>query len=822
MLDVHLTKGRYQGSSNGGGKTMKNKQGKESLVVVGNGLAGIACVEEMLKLDPGRFEITVFGAERHLNYNRVLLSQVLTGHKTLQDICLHDQSWYKEKGIRLHTGSKVTGIKRKSRVVVTENGMEAGYNKLILATGAVPVIPRIPGVDKNGVVYFREMDDCEKIRGIIGRGGGKKAVIIGGGLLGLEAAYSIKTLGAGVTVVHLMDRLMERQLDAVSAGFLKEDIERLGIEVLLGKETAEILGDNGVEAVRLKDGATIAADMVVVSAGIRPNAELARVSGVYCEKGIVVSDTMQTYDPAIYAVGECVEHRGVTFGLVASVFEQARVLADHLAGSSRLVFKNKPLSAKLKIPGINLYSAGSVDDTEGADTIEYIDRRGRLYKKLIMGDNRIRGIILYGDTLDGPDLFSSLVEGTDISGKRHRLLSGNVIPGRDSASTDEMPDEAIVCGCNGVTKGMIKDAIVKKGLFTRDDVKRETKASSSCGGCAGLVDRILEATLGASFQGAPLSASLCGCTKYSRDDVIKNIKEKGLRSVKEVMEMLGWESVGCDVCRPAINYYIGMIWPSRAEDDLSSRLINERVHANIQKDGSFSVVPRVYGGVVEPVFLRKVADAAEKYGVPLVKLTGGQRIGLFGVKKEDLKNVWTEIGMPSGYAYGKALRTVKTCVGSPFCRYGTQDSLTLGIELEKRLEGLWMPAKVKMSVNGCPRNCAEAGIKDIGIVGVAGGFEVYLGGCGGIELRGAEHLTTVKTADEVFEVVFAVIQYYREDACYGERTFKWISRVGLKTVKKAVLDDIDNRKKLSSRLKEALLTVRDPWGQRTGLGVAAS
>ena len=477
---------------------MKKTRDKEKLVVIGNGMAGIACVEEILKLDPSRYEITVFGKERHLNYNRVLLSHILTGEKALKDILLHDASWYEKNGIKLHTSSKITAIRRKSRIVAAENGAEAQYDKLILATGSMPFIPPVSGIGKKGVVTFRDIDDCENLRRLSQKGG--RAVVIGGGLLGLEAAYGLKNLGMKVSVVHLMDRLMERQLDKSAAEFLKHDIEKLGIEILLGKETAEILGNEQVEGLRFKDDSSLDADIVVMSVGIKPNVELAISSGIYCEKGIMVSDTMQSYDPAIYAVGECVQHRGATFGLVAPIFEQARVLANHLAGDCRLIFKSQPTSTRLKIPGIDLYSAGDINENSKTEAIEYLDRGNSLYKKLLLKDNRITGILMYGDTADGPRLFSSLLQVEDISQKRRSILFGEGMAGKAALSVETMPNDAIVCGCNGVTKGMIIEAIEKKGLFTREDVKRETKASSSCGGCGALVDQILEAVLGSSFQ----------------------------------------------------------------------------------------------------------------------------------------------------------------------------------------------------------------------------------------------------------------------------------------------------------------------------------
>jgi len=519
---------------------------------------------------------------------------------------------------------------------------------------------------------------------------------------------------------------------------------------------------------------------------------------------------MQTYDPAIYALGECVQHRGATFGLVAPIFEQARVVANQLAGDGRKSFKSAPTSARLKVPGVDLYSAGEID-ARVEDSIEYFDRKARVYRKVMFEGGVIKGIVMYGDSSRGPELFNLLASGDDVGERRGALLWD----GAKAVSSAPMADDAIVCGCKGVTRKMIVEAIESKGLFTREDIKRETGASGSCGGCAPQIDRILEETLGAGFQPA-LTQALCPCTAYTRDDVMRNIREKGLKSVSEVMETLGWEGVGCERCRPAINYYVSVVWPGECVDDTTSRLINERMHANIQKDDTFSVVPRMYGGVTTPADLMKIASVAEAHRVPLVKVTGGQRIALIGVGRDELKPVWKELGMPSGFAYAKALRTVKTCVGAKFCRYGTQDSMGLGIELEKKFSGLWMPAKVKLGVNGCPRSCAEAGVKDIGITGVAGGWEVYAGGCGGIELKPAEKLLSVKTAEEVMDVVAAFLQHYREDASYGERTFKWIERRGLVNIKKETLEDETKRKALCERMERAISLATDPWAEETG------
>ncbi|MFQ5427930.1 MAG: nitrite reductase large subunit NirB [Thermodesulfobacteriota bacterium] len=785
------------------------------LVVIGNGMAGVSCIEEILRLAPEKYEITLFGKERHPNYNRVLLSSVLTGEKTLEDITLNDFKWYEEQGITLHMGSPIKRIDRGRRVVVGEDGLEVPYDRLILATGSLPFVPAIPGVDKKGVLSFRNIDDCEALLGAAGRS--RRAAVIGGGLLGLEAARGLMSFGIDVTIVHLMDRLMESQLDEKSAALLREDLEEKGLKILLGRKTAEITGNGKVKGLQFDDGGRLETDIVVMSAGIRPNMGLAEEAGIYCERGIVVSDTMQTYDPSVYAVGECVQHRGTCFGLVAPLFEQARVLANHLAGDARLSFVSKPVSTKLKVPGIELYSAGNVSGGAGVETIEFFDRGQRRYKKLFIKENRIEGILLYGDTADGPRLFGLLLEGQDIGEKRQTILFGDGISGgKPTAAVEAMPDETIICGCNGVTKGAIVEAIEKKGLFTREDVERETRAATSCGGCGTLVEQILEATLGSDFQGGSEAQGICGCTKYTREDLIKNIRESRLTSVGAVMDVLGWETVGCEKCRPAINYYVSMVWPRECSDDPTSRVVNERVHANIQKDDTFSVVPRMYGGVTTPEELRRIAEVAIKYSVPLVKVTGGQRLDLLGIAKQDLSAVWKDLEMPSGYAYGKALRTVKTCVGDTFCRYGTQDSMGLGVALEKRFEGLWTPAKVKMGVTGCPRNCAESAIKDVGIIGISGGWEIYVGGCGGTRTRGAELLCTVKREDEVIEISTAFLQYYREEAVYGERTFQFLKRIGLEAAKSDVVENKTLREGLVSRLEEAMGVVSDPWKARPG------
>jgi nitrite reductase (NADH) large subunit len=572
--------------------------------------------------------------------------------------------------------------------------------------------------------------------------------------------------------------------------------------------------------VRFKDGSEIAADLVVMAIGIRPNTGLAEAAGLYCNRGIVVNDTMQTYDPKIYAVGECAAHRGVAYGLVAPLFEMAKVCANHLAHFGIGRYQGSVSSTKLKVTGIDLFSAGNFAGGDGAEEIVLNDALGGVYKKIVLRDDRIVGTVLYGDTTDGSWYFQLLRDAQSVAGIRDQLMFGQGHLGNSGHQGQSravaMADTMEVCGCNGVCKGAIVKAIKEKGLFTLDDVRKHTKASSSCGSCTGLVEQILASTVGGAYQ--PQAAKLkplCGCTDYTHEEVRRTIREQKLLSIPAAMKFLEWrEPNGCASCRPALNYYLLCAWPHEVRDDPQSRFINERAHANIQKDGSFSVVPRMFGGITNSDQLRRIADVVDKYKIPTVKVTGGQRIDLLGVRKEDLPKVWRDLDMPSGHAYAKALRTVKTCVGSEWCRFGVQDSTNMGIDLEKDLWRMYAPHKVKMAVSGCPRNCAESGVKDVGVIGVDSGWEIYVGGNGGIKTEVAQFLCKVKTREEVLEYAGAFLQLYREEARYLDRTVHYVKRVGLDEIKKRIVEDAANRKALYARLKHALEGEPDPWKER--------
>jgi nitrite reductase (NADH) large subunit len=795
---------------------------KEKLVLIGNGMAGVRTLEELLKLAPEQYDITVFGGEPYGNYNRILLSPVLAGEKTIDEIMLNDEQWYADNGITLHKGKWVEDVNRARRIVRTSDGSEASYDRLIIATGSNPFIIPIPGNELDSVISFRDISDVNTMLESSRKQGGK-AVVIGGGLLGLEAANGLMKQGMDVTVVHLMDTLMERQLDKPAGALLKASLEKNGMKFLMEAQTEAILGTDKVEGIRFKEGLELPADLVVMAVGIRPNIDLAKKIGLHCERGIVVNDTMQSFDPRVYSVGECIQHRGETYGLVAPLFEQAKVCANHLAHMGIARYQGSVASTKLKVTGIDLFSAGDFHGDETTEELVLQDPGRGIYKKVVLKDHRIQGAVMYGDTIDGTWYFELMRDGTDISDFRDKLLFGQAHLG-DSGHGDDnrvaaMADTAEICGCNGVCKGDIVNAITREKLFTLDDVRAHTKASSSCGSCTGLVEALLSHTLGGDYSESPARKPLCTCTEFTHDEIRAGMKEQKLKTIPALQAFFEWKTDnGCSKCRPALNYYLLCQWPGEYLDDAQSRFINERAHANIQKDASYSVIPRMWGGGTTPQELRAIADAAEKYNVKTVHVTGGQRIALYGLKKEELPQIWGELneaGLVSGHAYGKALRTVKTCVGKEWCRFGTQDSTQLGIDLEKMTWGSWTPHKFKMAVSGCPRNCAEATIKDLGVVCVDSGYELHVGGNGGVKVRATDFLCHVETSEQVLEYAAAFMQLYREEAHYLERTAPWLERVGLSYVKDKIVEDEVGRKALAGRfLYSQQFAQDDPWHQR--------
>lgn len=791
----------------------------EKLVVIGAGMASGRMLEHLFENNPNRFEVSLYGAEPRGNYNRIMLSPVLAGEKAYEEIITHDADWYARHGVKTNFGAAVTRINRATKTVFAD-GVETPYDRLVIATGSAPFIIPIAGKDLDGVMAFRDLDDVNRMIAAAEKPGAK-AVVIGGGLLGLEAAAALRNRGMEVVVLHLMDHLMERQLDPAAGYLLRRELEARGIKVHCNAQTKAILGDGHVEAVLLDDGTIYDADIVVMAVGIRPETRLATDAGLHVERGIIVDDQMQTSDTDILALGECVEHHGTVYGLVAPLYDMAKVAAMTLV-NKEAAFKPVTTATQLKVTGVNLYSAGDFAEGDDREEIVLRDASAGVYKRLVLQDNRIVGAVLYGETSDGAWFFDLMKRGEPITDMRETLIFGQIYQGGgDSdplAAVAALPDDAEICGCNGVCKSTITSAIISKRLTTLDEVRGHTKASASCGSCTGLVEKLLAATLGDAYNPAAVQP-ICPCTDLGHDDVRRLIVARALKSIPAVMQELEWKtSCGCAKCRPALNYYLMANWPGEYEDDLQSRFINERVHANIQKDGTYSVVPRMFGGITNASELRAIADVADKFAVPTIKVTGGQRIDLLGIKKEDLPAVWADLnraGMVSGAAYAKGLRTVKTCVGSDWCRFGTQDSTGMGIRIEKFMWGAWTPAKVKMAVSGCPRNCSEATCKDVGVVCVDSGYEIHFAGAAGIDIKSTEVLCHAKSEDEALEIIAALVQLYREQGRYLERIYKWARRVGSASIKAAVVEDIEKRRYYYDRFVYAQQFAQiDPWEER--------
>lgn len=790
---------------------------KEKLVVIGNGMSGLRVIEDLLELDNNKYEITIFGEEPYVNYNRIMLSYILSQEKTFEDTIINHQNWYDENNITLHKGDKVISINKDEKYVISESGLQTSYDKLLIATGSNPFIPNTFGSNLKNVIAFRNKADVDTIMTTINKD--KTAVVVGGGLLGLEAAYGIAMHGVKTILVHRSGSILSQQLDTTGGKLLQQNLEKYGIEFKLNTTVTEIFGNGEVEKVNFSDGTLVDSNLVVFATGIIPNKDLAIDAKLDCNKGILVDDYLKTSDENIYAVGECVEHDGNTYGLVAPLYEQGKVLAKKLADKTTEGYFGSTLSTRLKISGVDLFSAGDYLGNEESEDLILLDEKVGIYKKLVISENKIMGVVLYGDTADASWYLKLLKEDTDISDLRTKILFGKSAlgdSGHGGNDVNSMSDDEEVCGCNGICKGDIVDAIKNKDLKSLNDVKSCTKAGASCGSCIGLVEQILVNSLGDEYNNTP--EGICGCTTKGHGEIKKAIDEGEFETVYDVFKKLDWKSQdGCAKCRPAVNYYLLVKYnDDKYKNDKRSALVNDRMFANIQKDGTYSVVPRIWGGLTSPQELKDIADIAVKYDVPTVKFTGGQRLDMLGVKKEQLEPMWKDLndcGFVSGQAYAKGLRTVKTCAGNIWCRFGTQNSMEMGVIIEKLTWGSWTPHKFKIAVSGCPRNCAEATIKDLGVIGVDSGWEIHIAGNGGIKVRVTDLLCKVSTDEELLEYVKAFMQFYREDAFYLERTAHWVERVGLQYVKDTLFD----KEKLhfyARRFEESQKYAQiDPWAK---------
>jgi nitrite reductase (NADH) large subunit len=780
----------------------------EKLVIVGNGMAGVACLEQILK-HRHDFDITVFGDETHVNHNRIMLSSVLAGECDADDIVINGLEWYQSNGIALRMGLRIVDIDPEYQTLTGDDGSITQWDKIILATGSSPFIPNIPGVDKKNVLTFRSLEDTRSM--MSGARPGLQAAVIGGGLLGLEAARGLQIRGCDVTVVHLADTLMNTELDATGGLYLRQKIEDLGVRVLTGRRTQSLSGNGKVEGVVFEDGEKLGAELVVIAAGIRPNADLGHKAGLVVNRGIVVNDHMETSDPRIVAVGECTEHRGQIFGLVSPLLEQGKVLAATITGNKGPEFLGWKPAAKLKIMGVEVFRAGETREDENTRTVRYEDTVLGVYKKVIVRGKQLAGVVLVGDTTSSNRYMEWLRAEADVLSDGKNLLFPEATTDK-GASVAEVPDSFTVCGCMGVTKGQIISAIHEKRVHTMAQLKECTRASSGCGSCAGVCGDLLRAVVPEFVE--ETRKVLCKCVAFTQDQLREIIQTQRLKSVQEVLDIYG-DGKGCEICKPALSYLVDVVSCGTHQEDRSARFINDRVHANIQKDGTFSVIPRIRGGVTSAAELRRIADVADKYQVPLVKITGSQRIDLLGVKKEDLPKMWADLGMPSGQGYTKGVRMVKTCVGTEFCRFGVQDAIEAGIELERRLENLYTPHKTKMGVTGCPRNCAEVTVKDIGLVGQEGSWQVVVGGAAGKSVRKADLLITVLTTEEALSAASLFFQYYRENGNYLERTYDFVERVGIENIRKqTVYATAQQKKDLLKRLQKSKMLSKDAWLER--------
>lgn len=796
------------------------------LVVVGNGMAGIRAIEEILAREKAGgsrtspFQITVFGDEPYGNYNRILLSNVLAGSDDPAEIYLNALDWYSDNAIDLRAGVRVVRIDTFAHLVHADDGSTVRYDKLILATGSRAFFPPMSGLwadDKNladGVFGFRTLDDTSSM--IAEAATRTKAVVIGGGLLGLEAARGLQSRGMTVDVVHAGPTLMNAQLDDLAGAILRKSVEALGIGVHVEKRTTEVLVEDGrLVGIVFQDGQRLDCDMLVIAAGIRPNVGLAQRAGLTVERAIVTDDHMRSVDDDdIYVVGECAQHRGQVYGLVAPLWEQAKVLADHLTETdTAAAYHGSRVATKLKVAGVDVASMGiKAPEHPDDEFVQYSEPRHGVYKTIVIRDGKLVGATLVGDVSKVSFLTQAFDNGLPLPDERVALMFDIGTPDVE-VGVAELSDDAQICNCNGVSKGALVSC-VRSGTTSVTGVMKATKAGKGCGSCKQLVGQVVEWAAGGAVTEDPSASWYVPGVPYDKPTLMSLIREFQLHSVSSVFAALAPDGQPDAGSKMALASLLDMMWADEFVDERDARFINDRVHANIQRDGTFSVVPQMKGGVTSAWQLRRIADVADKYDIPMIKCTGGQRIDLLGIRKEDLPGVWADLDMPSGYAYGKSFRTVKTCVGTDFCRFGLGDSTALGIAIEERYQGLASPAKMKLAVTGCPRNCAESLCKDLGVVAVDGGrWEIYVGGAAGAHIRKGDLLATVDSAEEVMALTGRFLQYYREDANWLERTYAWVPRVGIDKIRSVVVDRVDEALAdgLDARMAKSVAAYRDPW-----------
>ena len=767
---------------------------KETLIIIGNGMVGHHCIEQLVEQGAlAHYQVHVFGEERQRAYDRVHLSEYFGG-RDAESLALCAADYYSEHGVHAHLHEAVLEIDREQQEVVTANGRIA-YDKLILATGSYPFVPPIPGADGNSRLVYRTLDDLDAIRAAAA--GARRGVVVGGGLLGLEAANALKSLGLEAHVVEFAPRLMPVQLDEDGGAALKARIEALGVGVHLSRATSDIVaGEDYAYRMNFADGESLETDLIVFSAGIRPQDTLARAAGLTVAErgGVVIDDGFCTNDPAIFAIGECASWQGRVFGLVAPGYSMARNLAALLVGRPHEAFSGADMSTKLKLLGVDVGSIGDAHGaTEGARSYRYIDDINHSYRRLVVSADgkRVIGAVLVGDNSYYDTLLQYALNGIKLAADPASLILP-VGEGAPTLGADALPDTATICSCHNVSKGAVC-CQVDAGCTDLGELKANTKAATGCGGCAALLKQVFEHEL--SARGVEVDKSLCEHFAHTRQELYGIVRVEGIESFEALLSKHGRGQHGCDICKPAVGSILASCWNQPITDPglIPLQDTNDTFMANMQKNGTYSIVPRIAGGEITPDKLIVLGQVAKKYDL-YTKITGGQRIDLFGAELHELPDIWAELieaGFETGHAYGKSLRTVKSCVGSTWCRYGVQDSVGMALTLEDRYKGLRSPHKIKFAVSGCTRECAEAQSKDVGVIATDKGWNLYVAGNGGMRPRHAELFATDLDDATLIKYIDRFLMFYVRTADRLQRTSVWRESLegGLEYLQDVIIND---------------------------------
>jgi len=776
------------------------------LVIIGAGMSSSKLCEELINLDKSGFKITVVEKEKYSNYDRTKLIYWLKG-EIPQNFFLNPEEWYEKNGVELLLGREVENIDRSHRNIILSDGSKINYDVLVLATGSYPFIPPVKGLDLPNIFAMRTLTDSETLKELLK--GKSTVMVIGGGLLGIELALVLRSMGKNIVVSHLTPTIMEMQLCEEAGRILQKKLEQKGLKFITSNYVVEFLGSTaGVEQAIFKDGTKVKVDLVLFSCGIKPNIDLAKKCELNYNKGIVVDEHLQTNDPAIFAIGECIEFKGQTFGLVSQVYEHSKLLAKYLvSGDENLKYKLSPLPPTRLKSDIPVISMGKFIEEEGDEVTQYIDNKNLIYKKLVIRDNKLIGANFVGDDLNIDAISIFYTTKMPLPENRADILFPGSKASEIIMDAENWPDSLQVCDCNGVSSFEIRKAI-KAGNDTLFKVMNATRAGTGCGNCKNKIKALLVSIVG-ELREDPAEKYFVPGIPMTREELTKFILQNQLKSVSKVLSLVE-NSKDDPKTKMGLDFLLNYIWKGKYDIEYDARHPNDRYYGNIQKDGKYSVIPAVFGGVISPEELIRIANVAKKYNAT-IKITGSDRIGLYSVEQKDLKKVWNELNMSCGHAFTKTFRACKTCVGNDFCRFGLADSISLGKNIAKRYSGLMNPAKLKMGVSGCPRNCAEATIKDVGIVAIEGGWEIYVGGNGGARVFVGKKLATVKTEEEIFDICDAFIEFYRENANYLERTSYFVERVGINTIREKILEDKMNMERLKENLRKTIDNYKDPW-----------